>query len=92
MHGVETGLCPRDELRGPQGAGCEGAAGEGAVGHLDLLAVRVEAHAVLADDGPAAQRVDPDLTLLPRRPALAPVDRDLVEVLDDRHGLRSLWA
>src|SRR5215208_3036309 len=80
-HRVQARLRPGDEARCPQRASGEGAAGEGAVGYLDLLAVRVEDHAVLADDGAAAQGVDADLTLFARRAALAPVDRDLVEIL-----------
>src|SRR5829696_7678234 len=80
-HRVQARLRPGDEARCPQGASGEGAAGEGAVGYLDLLAVRVEDHAVLADDDAAAQGVDADLTLLARRAALAPVDGDLVEIV-----------
>src|SRR5215208_1356047 len=79
-HRVEARLRPGGEASGPQSARGEGAAGEGAVGYLDLFAVRVEDHAVLADDGAAAQGVDADLTLLTRRSTLAPEDRDLVEV------------
>src|ERR671916_795560 len=80
-HRVEARRRPRDEPRRPQRTRSEGAAGEGPVGDLYLFAQAVEDHAVFPDDSAAAQGVDADLALLARRPALAPVDRDLVEVL-----------
>src|SRR5215210_6232703 len=79
-HRVQAWLRRCDEPRCPQRSRGEGAPGEGAVDHLDLLARSVEDDAVLADDGPAADGVDPDLALPARRPALPPVDGDVGEI------------
>ena len=48
---------------------------------LDLLATRVEDESVLPDYRSAAQGMDADLTLLPGRQTLPPVDCDLVQIL-----------
>src|SRR5215218_1469292 len=80
-HGVQARLRVRDEPRGPESAVGEGAAGDGAVDDLDLLAPRVEDEPMLPDYRAAAQGVDTDLTLLPGCHTLPPVDRGLLKVL-----------
>src|SRR5215208_4949889 len=88
-HRVQAGLRVRRESRGPEGAVGEGAAGEGAVGDLDLPPPRVEGEPVLPDHRAAAQRVDSDLTFLPGRQTLPPVDDDLVQVHCSSFGGRA---
>src|SRR5215212_239946 len=80
-HRVQAWLRVSGEARGPQGAVGEGAAGEGAVNDLDLLSARIEDEPVLPYYRAAAQGVDADLTFLPGRQTLPPVDSDLVQIL-----------